>query len=301
MEKIKLILDTDIGDDIDDTFALILLSAIQEAEVLGVTTVYRNVKERGAIARATCDTYRKNYDIYYGENNPLKEPIRHFSFDKINEDGTIRIPLLLDNMKVISNEKKDGVDFIIDCVKSNPKEVSILAIGPLTNVATAILKCPEIVKDVKELIIMGGDSTGDYNEWNIRCDPEAADVVLRSGIPIRMIGIDVTKKCIIPENIVEKIENNKAHELLNESLKIWRKNTKKPNPALHDAVALATIFGDYCQFEERNVTVVLDGEDRAKTISGKVGSKVKFATDVYLDKFFEFVDNCLSNACKKNS
>ena len=96
----------------------------------------------------------------------------------------------MENAKI---EEKNGVDFLLDTVRANPYNITVLAIGPFTNLAAAAERAPETFGKIKRILIMGGDYTSNVPEWNILCDPEAADKVFRSGVPIRAVGFDVTK------------------------------------------------------------------------------------------------------------
>ncbi|MBO1912178.1 nucleoside hydrolase, partial [Microvirga sp. 3-52] len=102
-------------------------------------------------------------------------------------------------------ESQFAPDFIIEQVKKRPHEITVIAVGPLTNLALAIKKSPEIIPLVKEVIVMGGavnvpGNVNEYSEANIIADPEAAEYVLSSGIALTLVGLDVTMQTLLPKS-----------------------------------------------------------------------------------------------------
>lgn len=195
----KIILDMDPG--IDDALAILLALRSPELEVLGISIVSGNVHaSKGAInALRTLEILnRGDIPVYIGQIKPLLRELEvaesiHGS-DGLG-DADIQIPLR-------KPEKKKGVLFIIDTVmESDPGEITIIATGPLTNIASALLIEPRIATHIQELIIMGGayglteygfGNCTPVSEFNIYTDPEAAKIVFESGAPITAIGLDVT-------------------------------------------------------------------------------------------------------------
>ena len=189
----KVILDTDIGDDIDDAFALGLLLKSNLVDLLAITTVFKNTTARAKQAKALVDIANKDIPVFVGEVYPLNGRITGYEMDK-GDLATI-IPCQydssMDNLKVNEN----AVDAIIRLAKENSGELFVVAIGAMTYVAKALLKDPSIAKDIKAIYQMGGWFTNFVPEWNILCDPEACDVVYKSNIPINATGLDVTLQC----------------------------------------------------------------------------------------------------------
>lgn len=192
----RIILDTDIGTDIDDAVALSLALKSPEIDLLGVTTVYADTLFRARMVKKMLRLAgREDIPVRAGTNLPLLRKLKpHWA-------GYEGKGLLDESDTTLDPEPGHAVDFIIDTVMASPGEVTLVAIGPLTNIALAIIKEPAIVNSVKRLVIMGGaahilDNALDIAvaEWNILCDPDAASVVFRSGIPMTMVGLDVTTK-----------------------------------------------------------------------------------------------------------
>ncbi|CAG7647165.1 nucleoside hydrolase [Paenibacillus allorhizosphaerae] len=193
----RMILDTDIGTDSDDAVALALAMRSPEITVEGVTTVYGNVIVRSKIAQkimALCSAGEA--PVYAGIVKPLLHN-RDVFWAGIEGEG-------LDIADDREEGTKHAVDYIIETIMGNPGEITLVTIGPLTNIAAAIIREPRIVKAVKEIVMMGGvtrlGSTGvelPAIEHNVKCDPEAASLVFSSGAKILMVGLDVTRQVSI--------------------------------------------------------------------------------------------------------
>lgn len=258
MKKYKVILDTDIGDDIDDAFALALLTSYPEVDLIGVTTVYRNTYAR---AQQVMHYFKsvgiQNIPVLVGESHPIKEEIKPLPGDIGLDD----LPCQYDgSMKQYVPNKQSAVDFIIEKVNQFPREIIFITIGALTNAAKAILKDPSLKTRINKIVMMGGWFTNEVPEWNILCDPEAADIVFSSGIEVDAIGLDVTLQCTLEENFLEVLDSKKDErsQLLNTWLKRWFNHSKFAKSVMHDPLAISTIFSPTCNFEKRAVKVNLD-------------------------------------------
>ncbi|MEM2896369.1 MAG: nucleoside hydrolase [Candidatus Bathyarchaeia archaeon] len=203
----KVILDVDPG--IDDALAILLAYRSPELEILGITTVSGNVHvSKGAInALRTLEAIKaKDTPVYIGQDKPLLRKLETAEWVHGSDglgDANIPMPSRKPN--------RGGVKFIIETImNSKPNEITLIATGPLTNIAVAIILEPDLVKRVKELVIMGGAygltpyGTGNVtqvSEFNAYTDPEAAKIVFESGIPLTAVGLDVT---IDPQAILTK-------------------------------------------------------------------------------------------------
>jgi purine nucleosidase len=252
--KEKIIIDTDIGDDIDDALALALALNSPELEVVGVTTVYKNIRARARLARKLLlMAGREDIPVYAGLGQPL--------INRVNED---EIPnhYLKEMDDTPFNEDMDGVDFIINTLMSSEGDISLVPVGPLTNIAMAIMKRPEIKSKIKNIVLMGGAYYFQYNEYNIQCDPEAARVVFQSGINIKAVGLDVTLKCQLTHEDIARIENQSEDltRFLSSLISHWRgKNDYLP--ILHDPLAVYAVFNDgLLEFSEEKIMVETKGE-----------------------------------------
>ncbi len=187
----KVIIDTDVGAD--DAAALLLAAQSDELDILGVTVLYGNVALENAAngALTVLELCGCDAPVYIGADKPLVKE-RPEMFFVHGEDG-------LGDQDLVHPQGKpaegDAVDFILDTVRADPGEVEIIALGPLTNIARAVEKDPETMGLVKRIWVMGTAGFGAGNatpvaEFNVYNDAEAYDVVLRSGLPLTVVGLD---------------------------------------------------------------------------------------------------------------
>ena len=197
----KIIIDTDPGQD-DAVAILLALASPDEIEVLGITAVAGNVPlsltERNA--RIVCELAgRPDIAVYAGCDRPLRRKLvtAEHVHGKTGLDG----PELPEPK--IKLQEKHGVDFIIDTILQEPENsVSLCPLGPLTNIASAILKQPKIVSRIKQIVLMGGAyfEVGNITptaEFNIFVDPDAAKIVFEAGIEMVVMPLDVTHKALV--------------------------------------------------------------------------------------------------------
>lgn len=194
--------------------------------------------------------------------------------------------------------KEEAIDFIISKVLASPKEITLVPIGALTNIASAISKEPRLKENVKEIVMMGGFVGEQKPQWNILCDPEAADIVFKSEIPIKMIGLDVTLKCKLTEEELKRIEQDKRSQVkfLTELIHIWQTSQNARYPILHDPLAVAVVFDpSFVKTERKAIEVdISSGETRGFTriISDEPNTNV--ALNVERDKFVSlFLDRII--------
>jgi purine nucleosidase len=203
----KIIIDTDPGQD--DAFAILLaLASPEEIEVLGITAVAGNVPlaltEKNA--RIICELAGKpQVRVYAGCDRPLVRPLvtAEHVHGKTGLDG----PRLAD--PVMPLQAQHAVEFIIETLRREPAgSVTLCPLGPLTNIAEAFRRAPEIVARVQQIVLMGGAyfEVGNITpaaEFNIYVDPEAAEIVMKSGAPVVMMPLDVTHKVLTTRARVE--------------------------------------------------------------------------------------------------
>ena len=199
-EPRKIIIDTDPGQD-DAAAIMLALGSPDEIELLGITAVAGNVPlsltERNA--RIVCELCgRPDVKVFAGADKPVARALvtAEHVHGKTGLDG----PELAEPTMALQDQH--GVDFIIETVlREAPGSVTLCTLGPLTNIALALRKAPEIASRVRELVMMGGGFFEGGNvtpaaEFNIHVDPHAADVVLKSGIPVVMVPLDCTHKAL---------------------------------------------------------------------------------------------------------
>ncbi|MBL6945056.1 MAG: nucleoside hydrolase [Rhodospirillales bacterium] len=278
----KVILDTDIGTDVDDILALTLLAKEPSIDLLGITTVYGDTLLRGRLAKRQCELLsRDDVKVYLGETEPMSGREIWWT----GHEG-IGMP---DIERAVVETSKDGVSFLVDSAAAHAGELEVLAIGPMTNIAAAIKADPDFVHNVKHLHLMAGDfrTEGRISEHNVKCDVVAADIVMRSGMPITMYGLNVTTQVILREPELERIrEAGKAGEVLAEQISIWWKFRDNDFNFLHDPLAALGMIGEpvVCEFERADCKIKMTGEIPGETLEEKnPESNIRFASDVASD------------------
>ncbi|CAN7181276.1 nucleoside hydrolase [Rhizobium sp. LjRoot30] len=205
----KIIIDTDPGQD-DAAAIFLALGSADELEVLGITTVAGNVPlaltaRNARIICELCD--RRDIRIFAGADKPVSRPLvtAEHVHGKTGLDG----PELAEPTMAL--ESQHAVDFIVETLRREPEgSVTLCTLGPLTNIALALQKAPDIAPRVRELVMMGGGFFEGGNitpaaEFNIYVDPEAAAAVFASGIPIVMMPLDVTHQLLTLKSRVERM------------------------------------------------------------------------------------------------
>jgi inosine-uridine nucleoside N-ribohydrolase len=254
-EKIKVILDTDIGSDIDDAFALAYLLSEPNCELLGITTVTGDALLRARMASAMCYVGGKpGIPIYPGNDNPL-----------IVAQKQIHAPqaaALSEWEHQKDFPRGEAIEFLRKTIRANPGEITLLAIGPMTNIGLLFSVDPEIPHLLKELVLMCGVFT--YNiksvvtllEWNARGDPHASTIMYRSPVKnIRSFGLDVTMQAQMPVDEARKKMTAKILVPVKDFLTAWEMD----RVFFHDPLAAVGIFHrDVCSYKRGNVNIEIE-------------------------------------------
>lgn len=245
----RVILDTDIGTDVDDCIALAFLLGSPEVQLDAITTVYADVALRARMARkllALRGGDAAAIPVYEGIAEPLLgiQPIYWPGHEGVGllEEG--------DDERFADGPAQHAVDFLIAHVLAHPGEIHLLAVGPLTNVAAAITREPRFAGALKHLTIMGGwfavtpTSSQGPAEHNIRCDPEAAHIVLSSGAPMSLVPLDVTLRALIDRTGVEALRTTGTpyHDAVAQQIADYPGFVARGGSTfLHDPLAAATL------------------------------------------------------------
>ena len=200
-------IDTDTG--VDDAFALVSSFQLPNIDVVGISAVCGNVEIEKTFRNARnvvslCG--REDVPVYKGASKPLIVPL-NCAYNVHGEDGLGGVEIPESKTTV---ETKDAIDALYEKAKELNGELYLVAVGPLTNVARALYKYPDIVKYIKEIDIMGGSIAVGGNcstaaEFNIYGDPHAAQMVFKCGVPIVMFGLDVTMKSVLFRDEIDKL------------------------------------------------------------------------------------------------
>jgi inosine-uridine nucleoside N-ribohydrolase len=254
MRTEKILLDTDIGSDIDDAVCLAYLLANPACDLLGITTVTGEPVKRAQIASALCRLANRDIPIFPGAENPLQ--IKQYQPLAPQAEALANWP------HQVSFPEGQAVPFLRDKIRSQPGEVTLLGIGPLTNIGTLFRTDPEIPKLLKRLVLMCGVYTDRLPgvgplEWNAIGDPHATAIVFQSPAQFhRLIGLDVTSQVRLPAlEVRQKFQAGLLRPVL-DFAEVWFRNID--TITFHDPLAATTIFDDQiCSFERGQVDVEL--------------------------------------------
>jgi len=284
---VKVLLDTDIGSDIDDAVCLAYLLAQPECDLLGITTVTGEADKRAMLASVLCKVAGKQVPIFPGSEKPLLVPqkqeraLQAVALQRWDHDE--RFP------------RGQAVEFLRQTIRKHPGEVILLTIGPLTNVALLFGVDPEIPSLLKSLVTMCGVFTNrlpgvGHLEWNATGDPHATAMVYRAPVGIhRSVGLDVTCQVTMDaKQVRERFRPDLLQPVL-DFAEVWFQGSDKIT--FHDPLAAATIFDDQiCVFQKGAVEVELTSEDlmgMTRWEPGGSDAKHEVALEVDRARFFE--------------
>jgi purine nucleosidase len=288
-EKVKVLLDTDIGTDIDDAVCLAYLLLQGRCDLLGITTVTGQALDRARLASVLCRAAGKDVPIYPGAEHPLYVPLKQ-------EHAQQR-----EALKRWGHQDRfprgEAVEFLRSTIRAHPGEVVLLTIAPLTNIGLLFSVDPEIPSLLKAMVMMCGrffdPVPSGYTpvEWNALGDPHATAIVYRAPVARhRSIGTDVTHRVSMsPEEFRRAFKGIPLFEPVMDFSQYWFKDW--PGTTYHDPLAAAVIFEEsLCRFERGNVQVnAAGGEmDGLTTMSESgPGGRHEVARDVDPKRFFD--------------
>ncbi len=278
-DKKKIIIDCDPGHD--DMMAIMLAAASDQVELLGVTTVAGNQTGDKTFQNALKIITLINEDIPVsrGCDKPLvRELVTAPQFHgQTGLDGA-DLP-----ESGITPSDMHASDFIISSVMKSDERIVLVPTGPLTNVALALSKAPGIKDRIERIVLMGGGMR-DSNvtpaaEFNIYVDPEAAKIVFDSGIPVTMVGLDVTNRAIMTPDEIEDLNNpgGRVSDVVVPLLRFFAKANKDifdlPGAPLHDALAVASVIDpEVIQTKHLRVDIEISGNlTRGMTLVDRYG------------------------------
>lgn len=288
----KILLDTDIGTDVDDAVCLAYLLCHPECELLGITTVTGQAEKRASLASVLCQAAGKHIPIYPGADGPMQGEQRQ----PLAQQAAVlpRWPHQSDF------PQGQAVDFLANIIRAHPGEVTLLTIGPLTNAGLLFSGHPDVAELLAGLVMMGGNfdeagSEAGRIEWNVAGDPLASEVVYKTPVRLhRSLGLNVTQKVMMASEAVREKFTAPLMRPVLDMAEIWFAGFY-PFITFHDPLAAATIFEpDLCAYQHGIVT--LDTRDKpGRTIWQPDGPnaphEVAMTVDVdgYFDHFFNVI------------
>src|SRR2546425_11690104 len=256
----RVVIDTDPG--VDDALALLLAMRSPELKIEAITPVAGNVPLELSLPNALRMVEiagRTDIPVAVGAKAPLLRRLVTAAYAH-GENGLGGAVFPEPNLKPVT---EPAAEFIRHIVRKYPNEVTLITIGPLTNVATALNADPDLAGMIKSMVMMGGSLSGGNitpaAEFNVYVDPEAARIVFQSGIPITMVGLDVTRKTALTEAHVRQLEagqnavSQAAAKIARNAIAHNRQQGFAVDPHMHDSLAVAAFldpsllkFEDYC-------------------------------------------------------
>ena len=310
----RVIIDCDPGHD--DMMAIMLASASEQIDLLGVTTVAGNQTGDKTLENALriLTLINEELPVARGADKPLlRELVTAPQFH--GQSGLDGAELPEPRIEVLDI---DAVDFIIDMLEESLEKIVLVPTGPLTNIALVLLKKPEIKHKIERIVLMGGgmhdSNVTPVAEFNIYVDPEAAKIVFESGVPITMVGLDVTNRALMSFEEIEAIvaENGVISSKVGPLLKFFANANKKifglNGAPIHDALAVAAVIDpSVVETKFLNVQVEVSSElTRGATVVDIYGAtanspNVDVALEVDTPKFVRFMLDSISTLDKKFS
>lgn len=295
MAKRKVWLDTDIGGDIDDALCLAYLLCHPLCELVGITTVSGEVERRAMVADAICKAAGKEIPIYPGADVPLLPSPMYPT-----PGGAVK----LSNWKHATVfPKNQAVDAMRRAIREHPHEISLLAIGQLTNIALLFRIDPEIPQLLKELHIVCGVFSDELESrldlpmanWNSWADPHASAIVYSAEVPIhRTYGLRVTTQLVLRKPDGADLFRSTLMQAVEDFGSPW---TEHNDMTFHDPLAGACLFDPHlCQYERGAIEVELHNEQRLGMLKFHAGDRgrCEIAATVDQNRFFEHYRTIIS-------
>jgi len=288
-----VIIDTDVGDDVDDAFAIALAMQSPEVRILGITTAWGDTKLRARLAeRFLQETERTDIPVAVGvQTHPGQGKVSFFSQAPYARRGP-------------EKSWPDAVDFLLWQIREHPGEITLIAIGPETNLGAAIDRDAATFRRLKRVVLMGGSVYRGYDgfayptvaphaqpEWNILCDVDAARNVFASGVSLYVMPLDSTQIKLQELERGRIFSNGSA---LTDALTVlyhqWAYGTRQQTPTLFDVVAVGyAIRPELCPTKPMRLRVEDDGSTVVEAGEPNVQACLKSDSDAFLEFYLKRV------------
>lgn len=290
----KILLDTDIGGDIDDAICLAYLLKEPQCNLVGITTVCGEPEKRAAVANAICKTVKRDIPIVAGLDTTL-QPVPVYP----TPDGAAALV----NWEHDIYEKSDAPAFMYEMIKANPHEIVLLGIGSMTNIATLFNTYPDALSLLKGLYVMNGyfgveELPEAYYNWNSWADPLASKIVFASTVAInRAITLEITDRLTIGAAKAGELlpANSDLMKAVFDFGNAWLESSN--TLTLHDPLAAVCIFHpDVCQFEKGFVRVETNEERFMGGTSFRAAQdgNVDISREVDAERFYQILSSTLN-------
>jgi len=251
----KIIFDCDLGDDIDDAYALSLLLASKDVDLLGITTTFGRTEDRAVLACKLL--YEMGLDqkipVFAGRNTSQVSERNNWYADQYYYS---------EGFTLAKAQPRPAADFIIETLRKHPNQITLIAVGPLTNLADVLAKDPGALKLAKRIVLMFGSFYNGFdngptitNEWNVKCDISASQQIINAGLRPTCAGLDITSFVTYNKETREKLFHRQTPmtNALTALQSLWN---YERDPILFDAVAVGMVlWPDLFQTRAVNFTV----------------------------------------------
>ncbi|HDV9814071.1 TPA: ribosylpyrimidine nucleosidase [Escherichia coli] len=285
MEKRKIILDCDPGHD--DAIAIMMAAKHPAIDLLGITIVAGNQTLDKTLINGlnVCQKLEINVPVYAGMPQPImrQQIVADNIHGETGLDGPVFEPLTR------QAENTHAVKYIIDTLMASDGDITLVPVGPLSNIAVAMRMQPAILPKIREIVLMGGAyGTGNFTpsaEFNIFADPEAARVVFTSGVPLVMMGLDLTNQTVCTPDVIARME--------------------RAGGPVHDATCIGYLINpDGIKTQEMYVEVDINsGPCYGRTVCDELGvlgkpANTKVGITIDTDWFWGLVEECVRGYIK---
>ncbi len=307
MEKRRIILDCDTGHD--DAVAIALAWGLRDRiQIDGLIACAGNQTREKTLENTLnmAEALGMDVPVFAGAGHPvLRERV---SAGGIHGESGFDGPVF--EKRTRQRSQGNGILWAVNHVLENPGEITYVSVGPWTDLATAILADENFAPSLKEIVLMGGavdrpGNTTPFAEFNVFADPEAASIVMKSGVPVTMMGLDVTLKVLLTPEILERVKalpSSRYREIFLDSMNFYIPSIVRATgewPAMHDPCCIAYLADpSIFTFSSRAVSVDTDkGPEYGKTTGAEEdpAQKTRIGTGVdtvrFWDLFFRAMEN----------
>ena len=306
MKKRKIILDCDPGHD--DAIAIMLAARHPAIDLLGITIVAGNQTLNKTLVNGlnVCQKLDINVPIHAGMPKPIMR--EQIVADNIHGESGLDGPKFAPLVR--KAESKHAIQYIIDTLMNSDGDITLVPVGPLTNIAVAMRMQPAILPKIREIVLMGGAyGTGNFTpsaEFNIYADPEAARVVFTSGVPLVMMGLDLTNQTTCTADVISRMKKvgGPAGELFSDimsfTLKTQYENYGLAGGPVHDATCVGYLINpDAFKMQDMYVEIdVNNGPCYGRTVCDELGvtgkqPNTKVGMTIDTKWFWDLVEECV--------
>lgn len=306
MKKRKIILDCDPGHD--DAIAIMLAARHPAIDLLGITIVAGNQTLNKTLVNGlnVCQKLDINVPIHAGMPKPIMR--EQIVADNIHGESGLDGPIFASLVR--KAESKHAIQYIIDTLMNSDGDITLVPVGPLTNIAVAMRMQPAILPKIREIVLMGGAyGTGNFTpsaEFNIYADPEAARVVFTSGVPLVMMGLDLTNQTTCTADVISRMKKvgGPAGELFSDimsfTLKTQYENYGLDGGPVHDATCIGYLINpDAFKMQDMYVEIdVNNGPCYGRTVCDELGvtgkqPNTKVGMTIDTKWFWDLVEECV--------